>query len=77
LLQFDATMLLVVFAVGGFTNGLVLPSRDLIVKAATPAGAFGRVFAIVTTGFSLGNMVAPFIFGPLMDHGAPRGVFLV
>lgn len=76
LLRFDSALLLPVFAVGGFTNGLVLPSRDLIVKAATPAGAFGRVFAVVTTGFSVGNMIAPFVFGPLMDHSAPRGVFL-
>ncbi len=76
LLRFDPSALLLVFAVSGFTNGLVLPSRDLIVKAATPPGAFGRVFAIVTMGFSLGNMVAPFVFGLLMDYGAPRGVFL-
>lgn len=75
-LRFDSALLLLVFAAGGFTNGLVLPSRDLIVKAATPPGAFGRVFAVVTTGFSAGNMIAPFVFGPLMDHGAPRGVFL-
>ncbi|MEP9377434.1 MFS transporter [Aquabacter sp. CN5-332] len=76
LLRLDATALLVVCGLGGFTNGLVLPSRDLIVKAATPPGAFGRVFAIVTTGFSIGNMFAPFVFGLLMDHDAPRGVFL-
>ena len=40
-----------------------------------PPGAVGRTFGIVTTGFSIGGMVGPLMFGYIMDHGAPRWVF--
>jgi MFS transporter, FSR family, fosmidomycin resistance protein len=35
----------------------------------------GRTFGIVTSGFSMGGMVGPLMFGFIMDHGAPRWVF--
>ena len=60
----------------GFCAGIIAPSRDMIVRDATPPGAFGRVFGFVTTGFNLGGIVAPMIFGALMDHGSPRLVFI-
>jgi len=34
------------------------------------------VFGFVTTGFNIGGIVAPLIFGAIMDHGSPRLVFL-
>ncbi|MGN6569811.1 MAG: MFS transporter [Pseudolabrys sp.] len=63
-------------AAAGFFSGVVMPSRDMIVRAATPPGAFGKVFGFVTTGFNIGGIVAPVIFGAIMDHGSPRLVFL-
>jgi len=30
----------------------------------------------VTTGFNIGGILSPFIFGPIMDHGSPRLLFL-
>jgi MFS family permease len=30
---------------------------------------------VVTTGFSIGGMVGPLMFGFIVDHGAPRWVF--
>ena len=60
----------------GFCAGIIAPSRDMIVRDATPPGAFGRVFGFVTTGFNLGGIVAPMVFGALMDHGSPRLVFI-
>lgn len=63
-------------AVSGFFYGLIQPSRDMIVKAVTPPGAFGRVFGFVTTGFNIGGILAPPAFGYLMDHGAPQLVIL-
>ena len=30
------------------------PSRDMLVRAATPPGAYGRVFGFVSTGFNIG-----------------------
>jgi FSR family fosmidomycin resistance protein-like MFS transporter len=43
----------------------------------TPAGSFGKVFGFVTTGFNIGGIVSPLIFGAIMDHGSPRLVFLL
>jgi MFS family permease len=35
----------------------------------------GRTFGIVTSGFGIGGMVGPLMFGFAMDHGAPQWVF--
>jgi MFS family permease len=48
----------------------------MLVRAASPPGAFGRVFGIVTTGFNIGGMAGPLIGGWIMDHNLPRWVFL-
>ena len=69
-------LLIVTMSVGGFFSGVIMPSRDMIVRAVTPPGAFGRVFGFVTTGFNLGGIVSPLIFGAIMDHGRPQLVFL-
>jgi MFS family permease len=45
-------------------------------RAVTPPGAFGRVFGFVTTGFNIGGVIAPPVFGYLMDSGSPRLVIL-
>jgi FSR family fosmidomycin resistance protein-like MFS transporter len=34
------------------------------------------VFGFVTTGFNIGGIIAPLLFGAMMDHGSPRLVFL-
>jgi MFS family permease len=47
----------------------------MLVRAAAPPGAMGRTFGIVTSGFSIGGMVGPLLFGFIMDHHAPRWVF--
>lgn len=68
--------LIAVMSAFGFFSGVISPSRDMIVREATPPGAFGRVFGFVTTGFNLGGIVAPMLFGALMDAGQPRWVFI-
>ena len=62
-------------AVAGFLSGMISPSRDMLVRAASPPGAFGRVFGIVTTGFNIGGTIGPIIGGAIMDHGLPRWIF--
>jgi MFS family permease len=49
----------------------------MLVRAVTPPGAFGAVFGFVSTGFNIGASVAPIVYGMLMDHRHPRGVFLL
>jgi MFS family permease len=73
----DLGTVLLVAAMGtaGFLSGMISPSRDMLVRAASPPGAFGRVFGIVTTGFNLGGTVGPLIGGWIMDHNLPRWVF--
>jgi FSR family fosmidomycin resistance protein-like MFS transporter len=70
-------LLIAAMAAGGLANGIVMPSRDMIVRAVTPRGSYGKVFGFVTTGFNIGGIVAPPIYGALMDHGYPRAVFVV
>jgi FSR family fosmidomycin resistance protein-like MFS transporter len=48
----------------------------MIVRSVTPPGSVGKVFGFVTTGFHIGGMVSPLIFGQFLDHGQPRAVFL-
>ena len=64
------------FAVTGFVLGATGPSRDMIVRKATPAGASGRVYGFVYSGFDLGATIAPVAIGTLLDHGQPRAVFV-
>ncbi|ULL00968.1 MFS transporter [Bradyrhizobium sp. I71] len=62
-------------ATAGFLSGVIAPSRDMLVRNAAPAGAAGRAFGIVSTGFNLGGIVSPLLFGWIMDQGAPHWVF--
>ncbi len=68
-------VLVATMGLAGFLSGLIAPSRDMLVRKAAPPGAAGRAFGIVSTGFNLGGIVAPLIYGGIMDHGMPRSVF--
>lgn len=76
LLDLGTPVLIVLMGTAGFFSGLIMPSRDMLVRSVTPPGSFGKVFGFITTGFNIGGIVAPPIFGYLMDHGNPRGVFI-
>lgn len=56
-------------AATGFAVGVGGPSRDMMIKKATPKGATGRVYGTVYSGLDLGFAVSPVIFGVLMDKG--------
>jgi FSR family fosmidomycin resistance protein-like MFS transporter len=75
--DFGTVALVAVMTVFGFFFGFISPSRDMIVREVTPPGSFGKVFGFVTTGFNVGGIVSPVIFGAIMDAGHPRQVFLV
>ena len=70
-------LLFVVMSLNGFVNGLMQPSRDMLVRAVTPDGQFGKVFGFVTTGFNIGGIISPLMFGYVMDSGHPRAVFFM
>jgi len=72
-----AAILIGVMSAGGLLNGVIQPSRDMMVRAVTPVGSFGKVFGFVSTGFNLGGMVSPLLYGMLMDRGEPRAIYLI
>lgn len=74
--QWPAMGVLVLFGVMGFGAGIAGPSRDLLVKQATPPGATGRVYGVVYSGLDVGMTAAPLIFGALMDAGRFQTVWL-
>jgi predicted MFS family arabinose efflux permease len=65
----DATGTMAVLATTGFAIGIGGPSRDMMIKRATPAGATGRVYGMVYSGLDVGFAIAPVAFGMLMDRG--------
>lgn len=72
-----AAVLVGVMSLGGLLNGMIQPSRDMMVRAVTPPGSFGKVFGFVSTGFNIGGMIAPLLYGWLMDRGEPRAIFMI
>ncbi len=73
---FSSLALVLTASLSGFFVGIVSPSRDMLVRAATPHGAYGRVFGFVSSGFNIGSMISPTIYGMLLDRGETRAVFL-
>lgn len=59
----------------GFLSGMIMPSRDMLVRAAAPPEAAGRVFGIVSTGFNLGGTIGPMLYGWILDRGDPRWIY--
>src|SRR6185503_153745 len=72
-----AALLPVVMALAGFCLGSTSLSRDMLVRAATPPGASGKVYGFVYSGLDLGSSLTPLAFGWLLDHGEPRAVFVM
>jgi FSR family fosmidomycin resistance protein-like MFS transporter len=64
-----------VLGLAGFCHGATGPSRDMLVRAATPPGASGKVFGFVYSGLDLGACLTPLAFGWLLDHRDPRLLF--
>lgn len=70
-------LLLPLLALGGAAGGLTGPSRDMIVRNATPPGASGKVFGFVYSGLDVGSFLAPPLFGFLMSSGLPSVIFWI
>ncbi len=70
-------LLLPLLALGGAAGGLTNPSRDMIVRNATPPGASGKVFGFVYSGLDVGSFLAPPVFGVLMSAGIPSIIFWI
>jgi MFS family permease len=69
-------MVVVLMGAIGFGSGVAGPSRDLLIRAAAPKNATGRVYGIVYSGLDTGSAIAPALFGALMDADRPAWVFI-
>lgn len=70
-------LLPVLLALAGAAGGATNPSRDMIVRNATPPGATGKVFGFVYSGLDIGSFLAPPLFGYLMNLGMPAVIFWI
>lgn len=70
-------LLLPLLALAGAAGGATGPSRDMIVRGATPPGASGKVFGFVYSGLDVGSFLAPPVFGILMGAGHPAVIFWI
>lgn len=77
LVTVGSLLLAIIFGVAGFLVGVVMPSRDMMVHRSSTPATTGYVFGVVTTGLNAGGIVAPPIFGMLVDHGLPSGIFFL
>ncbi|MBR0695708.1 MFS transporter [Bradyrhizobium lablabi] len=75
LFSLPSVLLTLAMGLAGFLGGVIAPSRDMLVRNAAPPGAAGRAFGIVSTGFNLGGIVSPLLFGWIMDQHMPHWVF--
>ncbi|MYM82087.1 MFS transporter [Duganella sp. FT50W] len=71
-----AWMAVVLMGLIGLVTGISGPSRDLMIRAAAPANATGRVFGVVYSGLDSGLALGPLLFGALMDANRPSAVFV-
>ncbi|MBC3935502.1 MFS transporter [Undibacterium sp. CY7W] len=67
----------VLMAAIGFGSGVAGPSRDLMIRAAAPKNATGRVYGIVYSGLDSGLACSPLLFGAIMDRHQPALVFVL
>ena len=74
-INLPSLLLTAAMALAGFLGGVIAPSRDMLVRNAAPPGAAGRAFGIVSTGFNIGGIVSPLLFGWIMDQNLPHWVF--
>jgi FSR family fosmidomycin resistance protein-like MFS transporter len=72
-----AELAVVLMGVIGFGAGVAGPSRDLLIRAAAPKNATGRVYGVVYSGLDIGLAAGPLLFGALMDAHHPSWVFVL
>ncbi len=61
----------------GFALGVLGPSRDIIIREIAPAHSRGKVYGFIYSGLDLGGLIAPPLFGWIVDQQRPVWVFLV
>ncbi len=68
-------LVIAVLSLAGFSQGVIRPARDMMVRAVAPKGSTGKVFGFVSAGIAAGGAFSPILFGYAMDLGRPEWVF--
>lgn len=68
-------LIVLIFTFAGLTNGLIGPARDMLIRRASPKGSMGKVFGFVFSGQTIGQAIAPLMFGFMIDSGVPAWIF--
>jgi MFS family permease len=71
-----ATAAVILMGAVGLGAGIAGPSRDLLIRAAAPKNATGRVYGVVYSGLDIGLACSPALFGAMMDAHHPRWIFV-
>ncbi|MFZ6800443.1 MFS transporter [Undibacterium sp. Di24W] len=71
----SGSMAVIMMGAVGLGAGIAGPSRDLLIRAASPKNATGRVYGVVYSGLDIGLAVSPALFGAIMDAHHPSWVF--
>ena len=71
------TLLISILALSGFLIGLLIPSRDLLLRSVTPPGSMGKVMGFASTGSNLGGALIPVVIGYAMDAAGPEWLFWI
>ena len=74
-LNLHFTLLVFVFTLAGTLQGVIRPARDMMIRAASPKGAMGKVVGLVFSGQAIGGTIAPVLYGFLIDIDHPSMVF--
>ena len=68
-------VLIALLAIAGFLIGLLVSSRDLLLRSVTPDGSMGKVMGFASTGSNFGGALIPVLLGYLMDLQAYSWIF--
>ncbi len=67
--------IIVILFISGFLQGVLLPTRDLLVRSVTPEGSMGKVMGFLSSGIMLAAGLVPVLFGWILDVADPNWVF--
>lgn len=76
-ISMNLTAIALLFVVAGFLSGIVSPSRDMLIRSLAPPTEMGKVFGFVSTGFNAAGIIAPPLFGYILDNYNANTVFWV
>lgn len=73
----QGALLIAALALSGYLIGLLIPSRDLLLRSVTPPGSMGKVMGFASTGSNLGGALIPVVLGYTMDTAGGHWVFWI